>query len=159
MNAFCPCFVRARERKIFTALADIFLIIIITKFLIPNSTIFRAPLFTLKACSGVNLILNHRSERIFEKFLPRVKGTILFIMTIIDNIHIIDFELETLLVMKYQNDQFLQCLATPAHAGHSLDKKCNAFNPHFDESQKIGDTTYNITVPLLYSRHHIHNII
>jgi len=47
----------------------------------------------------------------------------------------------------------------PTHAGHLLDKKCNAFNPHFDESQKIGDTTvHNIAVPLLYSRHHIYII-
>lgn len=84
-------------------------------------------------------------------------STILFIMTINDNIHIIDFELETLFVMEHQNDQFLQCLTIPAYAGHSLDKKCNAFNPHFDESQNIGDT--GIPVPLAYSRHHIHNII
>jgi len=73
-------------------------------------------------------------------------STILFIVTIIDNIHFIDFELETLLFMEHlQNDQFLQCLTTTSHAGHSLDRKCNAFNPHFDESQKIGDTAVRIS--------------
>lgn len=66
-------------------------------------------------------------------------------MTIIHNIHFVDFELETLLFMEHQNDQFLQCLTTPTRAEHSLDKKFNAFNPHFDESQKIGDTAVHIS--------------
>lgn len=41
LSVFCA---GRREKKIFT-LADIFLIIIITKFLIPNSTVFRALLY------------------------------------------------------------------------------------------------------------------